>query len=367
MRLQAGTRLAHYEILAPLGAGGMGEVYRARDARLDRDVAVKVLPERLANTANALARFEREAKALAALSHPNLVPIFDVGTDQDISFAVMELLVGETLLECLGRGTLPLLKVLEIGAAIAEGLAAAHSRGIIHRDLKPANIFLTSSGLVKILDFGLARVANPAPTAQTADYVTEVGQIMGTVGYMSPEQARGEIPDGRGDIFSLGCVRYEMASGRRAFPGNNVGEVMAAVLRDDPTELKSGPQLPAQLKHVVARCLAKQPDQRFQSAGDLAMALKKTAVGETPSPSMPLSQRNEERADAAEDFAFPTRPCVAVLPLQNFSATKAETDYIVDGMTEVLIAELARNRALRVVSRTTVMRFKDSQSSLRPI
>jgi serine/threonine protein kinase len=188
MRLQAGTKLAHYEILTPLGAGGMGEVYRAHDARLDRDVAVKVLPERLADTANALARFEREAKALAALSHPNLVPIFDVGTDHGISFAVMELLVGETLLECLGRGALPLPKVLEIGVAASEGLAAAHSRGIIHRDLKPANIFLTSSGLVKILDFGLARVANPAPAAQTADYVTEVGQVMGTLGYMEVAQ-----------------------------------------------------------------------------------------------------------------------------------------------------------------------------------
>jgi serine/threonine protein kinase len=219
MRLQAGTKLAHYEILAPLGAGGMGEVYRARDDRLDRDVAVKVLPERLADTANALARFEREAKALAALSHPNLVAIFDVGTEQGISFAVMELLVGETLLECLRKAALPLDRVLTIGAAIAEGLAAAHSRGVIHRDLKPANIFLTSCGLVKVLDFGLARVANAEPTAQTAAYVTVVGQIMGTVGYMSPEQARGEIPDGRGDIFSLGCVVFEMATGRRAFPG----------------------------------------------------------------------------------------------------------------------------------------------------
>src|SRR5262245_46890644 len=163
MRLHAGMKLAHYESLAPLGTGGMGEVYRARDVRLDRDVAVKVLPERLAGAAEALARFEREAKALAALSHPNLVAIFDVGTDQGISFAVMEFLAGETLLECLGRGALPLTKVLEIGAAVAEGLEAAHSRGIVHRDLKPANIFLTSSGLVKILDFGLARVANSAP------------------------------------------------------------------------------------------------------------------------------------------------------------------------------------------------------------
>src|SRR5262245_53091412 len=284
MRLCAGMKLAHYQILAPLGAGGMGEVYRARDARLDRDVAVKVLPERLAGEAEALARFEREAKALAALSHPNLVTIFDIGTDQGISFAVMEFLAGETLLERLSRGALPLNEVLVIGVATAEGLATAHAHGVIHRDLKPANIFLTSSGLVKILDFGLARLANPAPTAVTADYLTEVGRIMGTVGYMSPEQARGDIPDGRGDIFSLGCVLYEMATGQRAFPGNSVVEVMAAILRDDPlrqdpTELESGPRLPPDLKQLVARCLAKQPDQRFQSAGDLALALKRLMSG----------------------------------------------------------------------------------------
>src|SRR5262245_38133605 len=367
MRLHTGLKLAHYEILAPLGAGGMGEVYRARDSRLDRDVAVKVLPERLANTREALARFEREAKTLAALSHPNLVAIFDAGADRGISFAVMEFLAGETLRECLDRGALPLAKVADIGAAAAEGLAAAHAHGVIHRDLKPANIFLTSSGLVKILDFGLARLANPSPTAQTAVYVTEIGQIMGTPAYMSPEQACGENPDGRSDIFSLGCVLYEMATGRRAFPGENIGEVMAAILRDDPTETKSGPQLPRELKPVVARCLAKQPDQRFQSAGDLAMALKRLGGGAIPSLPTPLPPKGEGRAETAEDTGFPTRPCLAVLPLQNFSADKAETDYIVDGMTEVLIAELARNRALRVVSRTTVTQFKDSRSPLRQI
>jgi RNA polymerase sigma-70 factor (ECF subfamily) len=301
-----------------------------------------------------LARFEREAKALAALSHPNLVAIFDVGADQGISFAVMEFLVGETLRECLDRGPLPLAKVLEIGAAVADGLSAAHAHGVIHRDLKPANVFLTSSGLVKILDFGLARTVSPGPLGPTVDYLTEVGQIMGTVGYMSPEQARGEIPDGRGDIFSLGCVLFEMATGRRSFPGNSVGEVMAAVLRDDPTELKSGPPLPPELKQVVARSLAKQPDARFQSASDLAIALK-SLIG------------REAGETRAEDSEFPTRPCVAVLPLQNFSADRAQTDYIVDGMTEMLIAELAKNRALRLVSRTTVMQFKDSRSPLRQI
>jgi RNA polymerase sigma-70 factor, ECF subfamily len=367
MRLHAGMKLAHYEILAPLGAGGMGEVYRARDVRLERDVAIKVLPERLAGTAEALARFEREAKALATLSHPNLVAIFDVGSDQGISFAVMEFLNGETLSQRLGRSELPLTKVLEIGAAVAEGLSAAHVHGVIHRDLKPANVFLTSTELVKILDFGLARMANSASTAVTADHLTEIGQVMGTVGYMSPEQARGDILDGRGDIFALGCILYEMATGRRAFPGHNAAEVLAAVLRDDPIELDSGRRIPPELRQVVARCLAKQPEQRFQSASDLAFALRRL-VGAALSPApTPLPRRGEGSSTPEDESGSPIRPCVAVLPLQNLSAAKTESDYFVDGMTEVLIAELARNRALRVVSRTTVKQFKDSRSPLRQI
>src|SRR5262245_28360414 len=354
MRLHAGMKLAHYEILAPLGAGGMGEVYRARDARLDRDVAIKVLPERLAESPEALARFQREAKALAALSHANLVAIFDVGTDQDISFAVMEFLAGETLRECLDRGNLPLARVLEIGAAVADGLAAAHAHGVIHRDLKPENIFLSASGQVKVLDFGLARFARPEPPGATAEYLTEAGRVMGTLGYMSPEQASGGIPDGRGDIFSLGCVLYEMATGRRAFPGNHAAEILAAVLRDQPAALgASGTRFPLELEQLVTRCLAKRPDDRFPSANDVALALKKLDEGEGYPP--------------ASAPGLPTRPCVAVLPLQNFSANKIETEYIVDGMTEVLIAELARNRALRVVSRTTMMQFKDSRAPLRQI
>jgi RNA polymerase sigma-70 factor, ECF subfamily len=354
MRLYAGMKLAHYQVLAPLGAGGMGEVYRARDARLDRDVAIKVLPERLADSVEALARFEREAKALAANSHPNLVAIFDVGTDQGICFAVMEYLAGETLREHLDRGALPLARVLEIGAAVAEGLAAAHAHGVIHRDLKPANIFLSASGQVKLLDFGLARFDSPEPLGATADYLTEAGRIMGTAGYMSPEQAKGDIPDGRGDIFSLGCVLYEMATGCRAFPGDTAVEVLAAVLRDQPADMdSSGTRFPPELKQLVARCLAKLPEDRFQSVTLVAMAMKKMVEG-----------GGDMTAIAS---ASPIRPCVAVLPLQNFSAKKTETDYIVDGMTEVLIAELARNRALRVVSRTTVMQFKDSRSPLRQI
>jgi RNA polymerase sigma-70 factor (ECF subfamily) len=354
MRLCAGMKLGHYEILATLGAGGMGEVYRARDARLDRDVAVKVLPERLADSEEALARFEREARALAALSHANLVAIFDVGTDQGISFAVMELLVGEPLRDCLKRGALPLARAMEIGVAVADGLAAAHTHGVIHRDLKPENIFLGANGQVKILDFGLARFAGLEQSDSTAEYLTEAGRVMGTLGYMSPEQASGTIPDGRGDIFSLGCVLYEMATGRHAFPGKNAAEVLAAVLRDQPADMDaSDSQSLLDFEQLVARCLAKRPEDRFQAAGDVAAALKTLVAGNGYTP------------DTGPGFS--SRPCVAVLPLQNFCANKVETEYIVDGLTEVLIAELARNRALRVVSRTTVMQYKDSRMPLRQI
>src|SRR5213594_3915663 len=219
MTLAAGLRLGPYEILAPLGAGGMGEVYQARDTRLDREVAIKVLPEHLAKDPQALARFEREAKAVAALSHPNILALYDVGAHQGVSYAVTELLEGETLRARLARSEITWRKVVEIGTAVAEGLAAAHSKGIIHRDLKPENIFLTSDGRVKILDFGLARWK---PTASPQDESslpteTEPGIVMGTVGYMSPEQVRGERADAPSDIFSFGCVLYEMLSGQRAF------------------------------------------------------------------------------------------------------------------------------------------------------
>jgi RNA polymerase sigma-70 factor (ECF subfamily) len=348
----------------------MGEVYRARDVRLDRDVAIKVLPDHLSDSPEALARFELEARALAALSHPNLVAIFDVGAEQGISFAVMELLVGETLLELLSRGPLPMARLVDIGVAVADGMAAAHAQGIIHRDLKPANIFLSASGHVKIVDFGLARFENTRPQAATAPYLTETGRVVGTVGYMSPEQTRGDIPDARGDIFSLGCVLYEMATGCRAFHAKNAAEVMAAVLRDDPTDGRSGRLIPPDLNQLVARCLAKQPDQRFQSADEVATALKKLAnaeVKEASSLPIPHALGSDGNRVLATDSRLPTRPCLAVLPLQNLSANKSDTGYIVDGMTEVLIAELAQNRALRIVSRTTVMQFRDSRSSLQQI
>ena len=242
----------------------MGEVYRARDTRLDRDVAIKVLPEPVAADPKALARFEREAKAVAALSHPNILAIHDIGEERGIRFAVTELLDGETLRERLTRERLAWRKAIEIGIAMADGLSAAHAKGIVHRDLKPENVFLTSAGLVKILDFGLARAdaapstgATSAPTAVAA-LQTEAGSVLGTVGYMSPEQVSGEPADARSDIFSFGCVLYEMLSGRRAFGGESRGQTLAAILRDQPPEIsRSGIELPTGLDRVVARCLEK--------------------------------------------------------------------------------------------------------------
>ena len=221
MTQPAGTRLGPYEILTPIGAGGMGEVYRARDLRLGREVAVKVLPDHLARDPDSLARFEREARAVAALAHPNILDIHDFGNEGGIEYLVTELLQGETLRQRLTGTPLPWRTAVEIGLAVADGLASAHSHGIVHRDLKPENVFLTFDGRVKILDFGLARQA-PEKSTETSPTVatpTRTGTVMGTVGYMSPEQARGGHADPRSDIFSLGCILYEMTTGRRAFSG----------------------------------------------------------------------------------------------------------------------------------------------------
>ncbi|RLA50604.1 MAG: hypothetical protein DRQ98_12645, partial [Gammaproteobacteria bacterium] len=220
MSLSQGDRLGRYEILGPIGAGGMGEVWRARDTELDRQVAVKILPESFASDEDRLERFHREAKALAALSHPNLLDIYDVGSTDGIHYAVTELLEGDTLRERITPSGLPWKKVTSIGAAVADGLAAAHGRGIIHRDLKPENLFITADGRVKILDFGLAAVHEEADADAKTATITEAGTVMGTPGYMAPEQVKGKQADARSDIFSLGCVIYEMASGHRAFGGD---------------------------------------------------------------------------------------------------------------------------------------------------
>src|ERR1051325_9384914 len=259
MSIASGTQLGQYRILAPLGSGGMGEVYRARDTKLNRDVAIKVVPERLAQDPQALARFEREAQAVAALSHPNILAIHDFGQatpvapssqsgeavpaadTRAITYAVTELLEGETLRARLGSGSLSPRKAIDYGVHIARGIAAAHERGIVHRDLKPENIFITRDGVVKILDFGLAKateLVDAAPTVMETQIAADTtpGTILGTVGYMSPEQVRGQPADQRTDIFSFGAILYEMLTGRRAFRGDSQVETMNAILKDDPAE-----------------------------------------------------------------------------------------------------------------------------------
>ena len=254
MPLASGSHLGPYEILSSLGEGGMGEVYRARDPRLGREVAIKVLPDRLASDADLVRRFEQEARAVAALSHPNVLTLFDLGREGDRLYAVLELLEGETLRTRLAYSAASWAKAVEISIAIAEGLSAAHSRGIIHRDLKPENIFLTSDGRVKILDFGLARwesslpVSEDATSAPTAAGGTQPGWTMGTIGYMSPEQIHGDKAEVPSDLFSLGCVLYEVATGKRAFAGRTSAEIMAAVLRDPAPELSAAdPEAPPEL------------------------------------------------------------------------------------------------------------------------
>lgn len=279
MNLTQGTVLGRYEILGPLGAGGMGEVYRARDLQLKREVAVKVLPEHVAGNPDSLSRFEREALTLAQLSHPNILSIHDFGNYSGVTLAVMELLEGETLRRRIETSTLTPRRSLEIGAAIAEGLAVAHTKGIVHRDLKPENVFITRDNQVKILDFGLARMDNPgiAVSGSSDALPTETvpGMVRGTIGYMAPEQLRGISVDGRSDIFSLGCVLYEMLTGRRAFAKATVADTMTAILTEDPPDfMESGRLIPPEAERVTSTCLEKEPDRRYQSAQDLALHLR---------------------------------------------------------------------------------------------
>lgn len=286
--LSAGTKLGPYEVVGPLGAGGMGEVYRATDTRLGRAVAIKVLPVSMAKDADRLRRFEQEARTVAALNHPNILGLHDIGTYEGAPFLVSELLEGQTLRQRLEEGPVPTRKTVEIALGIALGLAAAHDKGIVHRDLKPENVFLTRDGRVKILDFGLAKLSRDEHSLDTALTVTSPttmpGVVMGTVGYMSPEQVRGEPSDARSDIFSFGAVLYEMLTGKRAFKKDTTVETMTAVLKEDPPELtETGWQGPLGLQRILSRCLEKNPDQRFQSASDLAFAIEAlSGTGTTP-------------------------------------------------------------------------------------
>jgi hypothetical protein len=276
--LSPGARLGPYEIVSGLGAGGMGEVYRARDLRLGREVALKVLSAGMDQDPERLRRFDLEARATGLLGHPNIVAVFDVGTADGVPYVVSELLEGETLRTRLSRGPLPARKALDCGIQMARGLAAAHDKGIVHRDLKPENVFLTADGHLKILDFGLAKLVPVASTAATATadlaVGTDAGVVMGTVGYMSPEQVRGAAVDHRSDIFSLGVVLYEMVSGRRPFQGASTVETMNAILKEDPPPIASGTAIPPVVDRILRRCLEKEPGERFRSAYDVSLALE---------------------------------------------------------------------------------------------
>jgi len=276
--LTSGTKLGEYEVKSLLGSGGMGEVYRARDSRLGRDVAIKVLPSSLSADSDRLRRFEQEARAAAALNHPNILAVFQMGTYEGAPYLVSELLEGETLREQIKRGRLSMRKAIDCGVQIARGLAAAHEKGIVHRDLKPENLFVTKDGRVKILDFGLAKLTQPQSSSEhsalTLTEGTEAGVVMGTVGYMSPEQVRGEAADHRADIFAFGAILYEMLAGKRAFQKPTSPETMSAILNEDPPGISQvAANIPPGLQRVVHRCLEKNPEQRFQSASDLAFAL----------------------------------------------------------------------------------------------
>ena len=279
MPLKPGARLGPYEIVSALGAGGMGEVYRARDPRLGRDVAIKVLPGVFSADVDRLHRFEQEARAAAALSHPNILAVLDIGTDADAPFIVSELLEGETLRERVTAGPLAARKAIQLALAIAHGLTAAHEKGILHRDLKPENIFVTRDNRVKILDFGLAKLTQESSgglnSVATAPAPTQPGVVLGTVGYMAPEQVRGQPVDHRADLFALGAILYELLSARRAFSRDTAPETMTAILNEDPPDLSAAPTaVPPDLVRIVNRCLEKRPSERFQTASDLAFALQ---------------------------------------------------------------------------------------------
>lgn len=395
MALSAGTLLGPYEILDPIGAGGMGEVYRARDTRLGRDVAIKILPAAFSADPDRLRRFEREARAASALNHPNILTIHDFGVQDRAPYVVTELLEGETLRDMMEDSALSARKAQEWAIQIARGLAAAHEKGIVHRDLKPENIFVTKDERVKILDFGLAKVTSPRTdsagmtNAPTLTAATEPGVVMGTVGYMSPEQVRGMPADFRSDIFSFGAILYEMLAGRRAFRRDSAVETMHAILKEEPAEIfLARPDTAPGLERIARRCLEKSPEQRFQSARELVFALSETAatLSAPLRQKRPLSRRKLVAFVAGGALAAgllaaflavraggtrarplarsgPAIASLAVLPLQNLSGDP-EQEYFSDGMTDELITRLAHIGAIRVISRTSVMGYKGTKKPL---
>ncbi len=402
MTLASGTRLGTYEILAPIGAGGMGEVYRARDSKLDRDVAIKVLPESVAADPGALARFEREAKAVAALSHPNILAIHDFGMHDGTAYAVMELLEGETLSARLTAGPIPPKEAVDYALQVARGLSAAHEKGIVHRDLKPDNLFVTKDRHVKILDFGLARrVEVFSPGGETSNPTvsshTQPGTVIGTLGYMSPEQVRGLPVDHRSDIFSFGAILYELLTGAKAFKKATGSDTMAAILRDEPPEpADSSRDVSPGLDNIVRHCLEKDCDNRFQSAREIVFALSEgTSLSFTSGARFVERPSADKRSPAGKrkavslivaailllaaagvflwrrsDFWRRSDPSsgevaavkrVAVLPFENLGA--AEDDYFADGIADEIRSKLTSLPGVEVIARGSSTPYKKTRKT----
>ena len=362
MPLPPSTRLGTYEIIAPLGAGGMGEVYRARDTRLGREVALKLLPAGIARDPGRLARFEREARIVAGLNHPNIVVLHSIEDDGQVRFLTMELVEGRDLTSLVAAGGLPLAQVLDVAIELSDALVAAHEKGVVHRDLKPANVMLTRDGRVKVLDFGLAKLGLAEPGAELAEAATVVaplssdGQVLGTIPYMAPEQIRGEAVDTRTDLFALGIVLYELASGKRPFAGETPVDVGHAILREQPRPLASiRPGLPPDLDRIVGRCLEKNPRERFQTALDVANDLR--------------GVRKELERGASSLSARPASgpaASIAVLPFVNHSHDEGD-EYFSEGLADELLNVLAKIRGLRVVARSSAFTFKGKNATVAEV
>jgi TolB-like protein/Tfp pilus assembly protein PilF len=359
MPLSIGTHLGPYEVVGVLGAGGMGEVYRARDNRLGRDVAIKILPESFANDAEAIARFRGEARNLAALNHSNIVGIYDIGVEAGVSFVVFELVEGDTLRRRLSGGPLPPADAINYARQIAEGIGAAHDRGIIHRDLKPENLIVARDSRIKILDFGVAKTQTRSKdTAETMAAVTRPGVIIGTMGYMAPEQLRAQDIDQRVDLFALGVILYEMLTGSRLFRGETDIEVAAGILmKDVQNPATTHPGISPRLGALVCRLVERDPNDRFQSARELIEALDDVGLELNERAGGSISSAGQRQAPKAT---------VAVLPFSDMSAQK-DQDYLCDGIAEEIIGALGRATGLRVVARSSAFQFKGGAHDVREV